>query len=223
MIFNEDIIFIHIGKTGGSSCAKYLLSNLKPPVYNCHTFAVEETSRINSNHIIALPNISRHCTLSEAILFINNYNGRVLSDFKKVIAVIRHPYTIEYSFYKHLQKPKARAKRSKNASLLELADGDFGTFIEKAGFHRHGTAQHDFFCVDNKIPDNLELVRFENLSEDFPRSVCDFVKKDIEYEFPHVNRTNYQSNDKKELSDKYKKMIYLKHKYMFDSGLYSVY
>ena len=102
MIFNEDLIFIHIGKTGGLSCARYLLFNLQRPVYNCHFHARVETLRLGLLGVESLQSVNRHCSLEEALELVASVDGRQLHDFQKVVAVIRHPYTLEMSFYRHL-------------------------------------------------------------------------------------------------------------------------
>jgi len=221
MIFNDNMIFIHIGKTGGMSCSNYLLKNLNGNVYNCHDKAFEEMAKWPIDGIIPKSGIARHCTLAEALKFIEQVNGKQLADFKKVVVVIRHPFTLEYSFYKHLQKPKVKELRKKNPKLIELAEGNFKNFVEKAGYHRKGCPQEAFFLLDNKIPPCIAFVRFEQLNTDFPRIVAPFTKTGDSSSFPHTNRTNYQSKIDQELTEEVRYLIYQKHKFMFDSGLYS--
>jgi len=219
MIFNNDLIFIHIGKTGGLSCSEYLLHNLQPPVYNCHREALNEM--IKTDGIVPRTDVGRHCTLAEALDYIGQLNGKQLKDFAKVVAVIRHPYTLEYSFYKHLQKPSVRERRKSPPHLLELAKGDFKTFVERAGYHRPDHTQDDFVRLGNEIPICVEFIKFEQLTVAFPQAVSRFFRKGAHASLPHHNRTEYQSNIGKELTDDVKELIYQKHKFMFDSGLYS--
>ena len=221
MIFNNDLIFIHIGKTGGMSCSDYLLHNLLPPVYNCHHEAFIQMKQLKIDGIIPKPEINRHCTLMEALDYIQQFNGKELRDFAKVVAVIRHPYTLEYSFYKHLQKQRVRERRKNSTRLLELADGTFKAFVEKAQHHRKDHTQDDFVRLGNEIPSCVELVKFEQLNVAFPEAVSRFFRKEVVYPFPHLNHTEYQTNICKELTDDVKELIYQKHKFMFDSGLYS--
>ena len=203
------------------SCADYLLHTLQPPVYHCNHEVFALTKYLKMDGIVPIPDIDRHCTLREALDFIGQFNGKQLRDFAKVVAVIRHPYTLEYSFYKHLQKPRVRERRKNETRLLELANGDFKTFVEKAEYHREGHTQDDFVRLGNEIPSCVELVRFEQLPVAFPEAVSRFIRKEGGYPFPHHNRTAYQSNICKELTDDVKELIYQKHKFMFDSGLYS--
>jgi len=221
MVFNNDLIFIHIGKTGGLSCSAYLINNLQPPVFNCHKEVFVAMKMLKVDSIIPRADIDRHCTLAEALEYIQKLNGKQLKDFKKVVAVIRHPYTLEYSFYKHLQKTAVRMRRKQNSRAIELANGDFKTFLAKAGYHRNNLTQDDYVRVDNQIPSCVELVRFEQLSAAFPKAVSPFIRKGAMYPFPHFNCTKYQAKIRKELTDEVKELIYQKHKFMFDSGLYS--
>jgi len=221
VVFNKDLIFIHIGKTGGMSCANYLLHNLKKPIYNCHHDVFDEMKRLKMSNVIPKPDIFRHCTLTEALDHISQINGKQLKDFSKVVAVIRHPYSLEYSFYNHLQKPHVRERRKDETHLLELADCDFKTFVEKAEHHRKDHTQDDFVRVGNKIPTNVALIRYEQLNVAFPEAVSRFCKKKHAYPFPHYNRTEYKSNIRNELTEEVKELIYQKHKFLFDNGFYS--
>ena len=221
MIFTRDLIFIHIGKTGGMSCADYLLHNLQPPIHSCSHESMAEAEAVKLDGLIPIPDVHRHCTLAEALEFIARFNGQPLSRFSKVVAVIRHPYTLEYSFYRHLQKPRVRALRWDEPNLLTLADGDFRTFVEQADYHREGHPQEAFVRLGNDIPDAVELVSLEELAEAFPRAVSPFLKPEAAYPFPHHNRTEYDEELGAVLTDDVRALLYRKHRFMFDSGLYS--
>lgn len=240
MIFNDDLIFIHIGKTGGSSCASYLLHNIRPPIYNCHIKSIDEMKQLNIDGVIPKTDIGRHSTLAEALEYINLNTGKNLDDFRKVLAVIRHPYTLEYSLYKHLQKASVRKRRKANTKILKLANGNFKDFVKYAGHHRGNFTQDAFVRVNNEIPDCVELVRFETLKESFLKAVSPFIRDNpvpmritLRYfvsslirrhtidSFPHLNSTRYQHSIYEILTDDIEELIYQKHKFMFDSGLYS--
>jgi len=245
MIFNDEIIFIHIGKTAGMSCSRYLLHNLKPPVYNCHNTAAAETEKIGVPGVIPCEDIKmhRHSTLTEALQYIEKFNGKQLEDFRKVFAVIRHPFSLEFSVYNHLKKPHVKELRKDYPSFSQLAEGPFIDFIKKGGYHRPKTPPDQFFRLNGEVPANVELIRFEEIAESFPKAVAPFVKKDCNYPFPLRNVTHYKTNvwsilynfiklDTKrklyqrkmlecELTDEAKELIINKYKYMFDSGLYS--
>jgi len=220
MVFNQNLIFIHIGKTGGMSCTRYLLEHLELPVYNGSKSAEEFSNAPKLKRATPLTDIHRHCTLAEALKFIRTFCGKTLGDFKKVIAVIRHPYTLEYSYYRHIQKPHILEKNRNNPYTAKLAKADFKTFINMSGYHRRNHPQESFFLLENQVPDSLELVRFEELSTTFPAVVAPFIHEQANRTFPGLNQTNYATDIEEHLSPEIKKLIYEKHKYMFDSGLY---
>jgi hypothetical protein len=226
VIFNDEMIFIHIGKTGGMSCSHYLLRALKPPVYYCHGAALSQQRLLDQPGLILRDDVGRHCTLREGLEFIARLNGKGLDDFRKVVAVIRHPYTLEYSYYRHLQKPKARRLRKGRSrrpdgtpSALALAEGDFRTFVEHAGYHRPNHPQEKFFRLKGRVPDKLELVRFEELSTAFPEAVQPFCRDEV-IDFPHRNQSAYGADFSKVMTDDVRALIHEKHRYMFDQGYY---
>ena len=224
MIFNENFIFIHIGKTGGMSCSEYLLNNLKPPVFNCHVDALKEVVPYNPKDVTPLTGIGRHSTLAEALRFIGKENGKMLADFEKVVAVVRHPYSIEYSYYQHLRKPQIKERRRKRSPhLVDLAEGDFKTFVEHAGYHRDGASQDSFFRIDGDVPENVELLKFEELAAALPIAIAPFKKAGPEHPFPHRNKSKYQTELSKLLTPEVEELIYQKHRFMFDNDIYQRY
>lgn len=223
MIFNDEVLYIHIGKTGGKSCAEYLLRNLKTPVYNCHETADREIIRLQLEGVIPCTDTNRHWTLSESLDYIKVKTGKSICEFKKILAVVRHPFSLEYSFYRHLQKPRVRAHRANTDPLLvHLADGSFEQFVRWSGYHVAHTRQEDFLTWDNKMPEILDVIKFEELTEKFPAAVAPFFKTDVIEEFPHLNRTDYDELLKDFLTDDVKAALYRKHRFMFDSGLYAL-
>jgi hypothetical protein len=221
MIFNDQLMFIHIGKTGGSSCAEYLIHNLRGPAYDCHAEADRELAPLGIEGVYPLTQFRRrHATLAEAGEYVREFDGRMLAGFAKIVAVIRHPYTLEYSHYRYMQLPAVRERERHNPGLLERTSGDFRDFVARAGYHRANTRQEDYFLLDGAIPGNVELVRYEELAAAFPRAVDAFLKPDAAFAFPHSNRTGYSTRVHAELTEEVEALIYRKHQYMFDSGLY---
>ncbi|GAB5451925.1 MAG: hypothetical protein Hals2KO_22530 [Halioglobus sp.] len=217
MIFNDDIVFIHIGKTGGMSCASYLLQSLKPPIYNCHAEAAEEGDTLARDGIIPLVTVNRHCTLRAANEHILRLTGRSALDRQKIIAVIRNPYELEYSFYRHLQKPEVIARRrAKAPALLALAQGNFRDFALGAGYHRENLRQEDYFLLDDELPETLQIVRYENLESAFTAAVAPYLMEGVAVEFPRLNRSGEGGALASVLDTETRHIIYRKHRYVFD-------
>jgi hypothetical protein len=145
-----------------------------------------------------------------------------LVELKKILVVIRHSLTLEYSFYQHLQKPHVRQRRKNNPEVLRLGDGNFSDFIRHAGYHREGMPQEAFFLIDGTRPENLELIRFESLEADFTRALRPFIKADACAKFPHLNVSQPRSPLHELINDEVLELIYEKHRFMFDSGLYDL-
>jgi hypothetical protein len=219
MIFNDEIVFIHNGKTGGMSCSKYLLSVLKPPIYNCHVDALKiPPPQMAAGEVIPITTIGRHCTLTVASELIQRITQKPVSDRKKVFVVIRNPYTLEYSYYRHLQKPRVIERRIReNPELIKLAQGNFKEFSRKSGYHQPGVRQEDYFLVEGKMPRNIEIIKHENLEHSFKAAVSPFVKVGAEAYFPHLNKSGGEEELIALLDDELKEIIYQKHQYIFDN------
>jgi len=224
MIFNDRLLFIHNGKTGGRSCAQVLLEKLRYPIFNCHQDAEREAKRKNLDpKITAVTNCSLHSTLRESRPIVRAALGMEIDAFDKILVVIRHPFTLEFSFYKHLRKARVRERRRlTQPELLVLADGNFRDFVEHAPFHRADHPQEAFFLIDEKIPPNVQLIRFENLAAEFLEAVRPYVRDGVDLTMPHINRTDYDEDLAGLLTEEVKELLRRKHRYMFDSGLYSM-
>ncbi len=220
MIFNDRLMFIHIGKTGGSSCSDFLIHNLQGPAWNCHADADLELAPLAMEGMLSRTDIKRHCTLAEAATYVHALDGRRLSDFERIVAVIRDPYTLEYSHYHYMRLPAVREREKGNPALLERTSGDLLDFVRRAGYHRKDTPQEGYFLVDGGLPPNVRLVRYEQLEHEFREAVAPFLRPDAAFPFPHANRTGYSSRVEEVITEEIEMLIYAKHRYMFDSGLY---
>ncbi|MEM6606528.1 MAG: hypothetical protein AAF671_12260 [Pseudomonadota bacterium] len=225
MIFSERLLFIHIGKTGGMSCSDYLLRSLTGPVWNCHQEADHDQSRLSRKDITSVAGLNRHCTLEAASRFLKENFDRRLEDFDKIVAVFRHPYSLEYSWYRHLQKPDVRERRRAQGELLELAQGDFEEFVRGSGYHRRGLTQERYVQIGGHMPPNVSIVRFENLGAEFLEQVRTFT--DVEESnqgdarFPLLNSTVYEVELDSVLTSSVKSAIQSKHPFVFETGFYA--
>ncbi len=222
MIITEDIVFIHIAKTGGMSCADFLLRNLSPPIYNCYVPLVKKPKQSMLPGVTMVTDVGRHIPLRKARPHIQRLTGKSIEEMGKILAIIRHPFTLEYSFFRHLQKPLIIKRRMKGSpELVKLAQGDFKTFVVKSGYLRPGAPQEDYFLIDGEAPSNLELIRFEELSIAFPKAVREYAAADGEAEFPKLNSSGGSTELQALLDEETRELIYKKHRYMFDAGHYN--
>lgn len=222
MVISQDMVFIHIAKTGGMSCADFLLKHLRPPLYNCFIPAIKKPKITSLPGVTTVTDLGRHIPLREAAPHVQRLTGKSIREVDKILAIIRHPFTLEYSYFRHLQRPFIAKQRQKGSpELVKLAQGDFKTFVKEAGYLRPGSPQEDYFLIDGERPDNLQLIRFEELSSTFPAAVKDYLVARCESEFPALNASGPSTELQSLLDEETRELIYKKHRYMFDEGYYS--
>ena len=210
MVFNKDVLFIHLGKTGGMSVTDYLCNTLEPPVYHVLPQShLEKSKPLGYEQMI--PG-NRHGSLSVAQEIIAPYNLK-LADFKMIFVVVRNPFDLHFSYFKHLKKPhvfKRLSENPKHKNLLDTAMGDYDTFAQKDFVHYNGMLTA-FFEIDGKRPVNLQIGKFEELATKVPELVRPYAVND--YPFPHRNKSSDNSVQPQKLSDK--AIAAIKHKYYY--------
>ncbi len=210
MVFNKDVLFIHLGKTGGMSVTDYLCNTLEPPVYHVVQASEFNTSFTIFNEII-IP-WKRHANLVETANFLKE-RAIELSDFKVVFIIVRNPLDLDLSYYKHLNTPlfvKSLAGNPANQKLLEIASGEYEKFAKETFVHYNGSLC-DFFEIKGKMPENLQILRFEDLAEAVPKLVKPFAVKEML--FPHHNKSVEIKNQSDKLSDE--ALISIRDKYHY--------
>lgn len=216
MIFNRDILFIHLGKTGGISVANYLCQVLRPPVVS--VVRHDEFHKLKqSGHEIMIP-WKRHANLKEAAKFLEGKNIQ-LSDFKWIIVVIRDPVDLGFSYYKHLRNPQYLKRLSRNRlnqERLAAAQKDYDFFACQPFTHHRGKLK-DYFEIDGQIPKNMKIVRFENLAEEITEITKPYSIKDIR--FPHLNESP-ENLARPKLSQQAIEHIKRKYHWIYDKGFY---
>src|SRR5215207_7488423 len=103
MVFSEDVLFLHVPKTGGVSVAHYLLRALRPPIHYVIPGHLGLADRPGYIHIPDTP----HRNLERTWEFLRE-RGIELADFKAIIAVIRNPYDLAVSNYAYQQQERLR-------------------------------------------------------------------------------------------------------------------
>jgi hypothetical protein len=210
MVFNQNVLFIHLGKTGGMSVTDYLCNTLKPPVYHVLPQSHLENSK-PLGYEQRIPG-NRHGSLSVAQEIIATYNLK-LADFNLIFVIARNPFDLDFSYFKHLRKPhvfKRLSENPKNKNLLDAAMGNYEAFTQRDFVHYIGMLSA-FFEIDGKRPENLQIVKFEELATKVPELVRPYVVND--YTFPHRNKSSDNSVQPQKLS--IKAIAAIKHKYYY--------
>ena len=214
MLFNQNLLFLHVPKTGGMAVTQKLLDVLPKPIY----YALPEGAKNkvhNPPEIIAIAG-KRHGNLRQAQDWLKDYD-KTLASFTKIVATIRNPYAMEVSryFYLRLDRPWDRGK----AQTIAL-NSDFETFaIESPYFGRKLSRVEEYFLVDGKMPQNMAIIKQEQLDEDLKRVLAELNLT--------LNGTVRKQNGTKHadyheyLTPSAEAAIYRRYQWLFDAGFYS--
>ncbi len=192
------------------SVTKYLGKVLKPPVY--YVVSKDEKTDGLSTDKIKYLHWNRHGNLVEAQEFLLE-SGIKLSDFKLILIIVRNPFQMDLSFYKHLKTKRyyeTLAKNSLNEKLLNAALSDYKSFAKQPFTHYKGNLK-DYFEIEGKKPANLKVVKFETLSTEIPELIEPFSIKNCP--FPHENKSDPYKESNIELS--IQEILSIKRKYFW--------
>ena len=213
MLFNQDLLFLHVPKTGGMAVTQKLLDVLPKPIY----YALPEGAKNkvhNPPEIIAVAG-KRHGNLQQAREWVAEY-GKTLASFKKIIANVRNPYAMEVSryFYLRLGHPWDRGKAQKIA-----LDSDFETFaVQSPYFGRKSSLVQHYFLIDGKIPNNLVVIKHEQLHSDLAKVLAE-LNITLDSSITKVNSTKH-ADYHQYLTPKAETAIYQRYQWLFDAGFY---
>jgi hypothetical protein len=239
VLFDERLLFVHVPKTGGVSITKFLIDNLPGKM-----FLVEEKDQPDASirlparvraklgvksllkrwglwlpRSVTIIEGSPHARLLQAEACLTKL-GRRLGDFRAILAVVRNPYDLEVSRYHFLRKgwhgvnDVARGPEQKFA-----LDGSFEQFALKAPFHGRLPARIEaWYEIDGRMPENLRIVRFENLEEEFRRAVGEFCPTAAS--LPRLNASDHEPYASY-LTPVSEEAIYKKYRWLFDRNFYA--
>lgn len=208
MIFNKDIVFIHVPKAAGNSITQYLRSTLARPIYDT---GVPIHPKVDYQGIVRLPEHS-HYTLEAARALLAK-QGFDIAKHPLIVAVMRNPYAMDVSRYHYLRKNKEYDRGSDQTLALS---SDFETFAVKSGNHHDSIEK--YFLLDGKIPPNLQIVRFSHLQQDLGMAFKR-VGMDAYVQLPHANRSKH-GNPFFYYTKKAEEGVYKRYQWLFDMGFY---
>lgn len=238
MLFNDDILFLHVPKAAGTSVTSFLIANLpgivtvtEPPDRPDPRVAIPAAGRLRLSlrrlrrraGLLVRPSLkvidgTRHENLRQATELLARL-GRKLEDFRILIAVIRNPYDLEVSRYHFFRRGYHGMKGVAHELAEELAQaGDFTEFALRAPYHGQLPARiEDWYEIDGRMPDNLRIVRYEHLAADLDRIVSE--RYAIKTALPRLNATQHAPYASY-LTTETEEAIYRKYRWLFDRGFY---
>lgn len=210
MVFNDNVLFIHVPKTAGMSLTQALPKSL-PGIVNITSPNGDNKLHGKVRHLKG----KRHGYLVDAQSFLIS-RKRALEQFSLILAVTRNPYEMELSRYNYLRLGHSWDKGK--AQKLALA-GNFEEFAVNAPLFGWNPSKIEYYyTIGGAKPVNMKIVRFENLSSDLDIALCDYIENPLS--IPHENKTK-KTDYKDQLNKKIEVAIYNKYKWVFDSGMYS--
>lgn len=189
MIFNDDVLYCHIPKTGGISTRIFIKQNLAGA---CDFFLDDS------------PFPDEHVPLRD----VEKWTDRPLDSFKLVLAVVREPYEQVLSQWVHWRDSYARGGRhvcemtaAVNPTMAHwMLDPywHFGYFYEQ---RRNGLSDQEalkkvfrlsyypyWLTVDDEFPANLTMVPYANLRNGVLAALAPFLPSKATG-FPHKNKS----------------------------------
>lgn len=220
MLFNKDVLYLHVPKTGGNSMTKYLAETLSGPIYYVRKKPIRAEPRFDDPdviHIFGRP----HDDLAAAKDRLEGY-GLNLETMPLILTTIRNPYDMEVSAYCFL-RPTVSPDPSKVGEWQRIAMTlDFSEYISNRFNNNRITGMKDlksYYYIEGNKPVNMTITRFENLVDDAKSALSSIgIEKDAN--FPWINRSSnrdYVSYYTPETEE----IVYQNHRWIFDQGYYS--
>ncbi|MCH7788290.1 MAG: hypothetical protein IH940_02500 [Acidobacteria bacterium] len=212
MIFNEEVLFLHVPKTGGMSVTEFLLRRLPTPVTFTAPEASDEPGRAR------FLQGRRHETLAEAASLLS-YRGVDIDDFGLILATMRNPYELEVSRYHYLRLDN---EWDDNESRRLALENEFPVYLRQAGFFGSAPPRFErYYQLAGRVPANLRILRFESLESDLCRHIAPFVSDRPRENYLEVENATEHSPYWEHYDAEAEELCYQRHRWLFDSGYFA--
>ena len=211
MILSDQLIFVHIGKTAGTTLTNALLRILPGDVHAIGK--IESMPETTAGRIIQVAG-NHHATLAEAqpaLWF--RYNGVAPDQWPLILAVIRNPYDRAHSLYAWTQQiSDLGAERT-------LTHQGFSSYVMQRRNRRGGPywPVSAYLLIRETLPPTVRLIRYENLAEEFAALTAELGLE--HHELPLLNASRHGSY-RDELTPEAEEEIFLHENWLFTGGYY---
>jgi hypothetical protein len=212
MIYNDDVLFLHIPKTAGKSLALGLVETIRRPIVCRVPPGTEAMLRDNLDlEGVEVERSNGHENLRYAERTLP-HRGRSVSDFKMILVVIRNPYDLMVSNYHFMRETYEHNSDKANFALAHQSD--FETYASTVSFF---PVERWLTTADGTQPENLRILRFETLQADFSSALGE-----LGHDAPDLPTVNVSEHDHftTYLTPASELGIYEKFRYLFDQGYY---
>jgi hypothetical protein len=238
MLFNDELLFLHVPKAAGTSVTSYLIRSLPGQITltePADRLAASDRVSVFARAKLGLRRLRRHAgllrrpqlkliegtrheNLREASEVLRRM-GRRLEDFRMILAIVRNPYELEVSRYHFFRRGHFGVQGLAHELAEELAQaGDFATFARLAPYHGRLPGRiEEWFEIDSSIPQNLRILRFENLQHELAAAVDALGCRRVP--LPNLN-TSVHGPYTDYMTREIEQAIYEKFRWPFDRGFY---
>ena len=183
---NENILFIHIPKTGGSSLELYFKSKFQIPLDNKSLYLFLEENNKNN---IEINSSLQHLTYKTILKYEKEFN----IDFNniKIITIVRNPYERIISDFFFLHKININTSKEEVFDIIK-------TYLLSDNLDNHNLPQYVFITNDNKeLIADLHILHTETLTTDMHNlGYEDFnTYTNVNVNKEKVDYYNYLNND----------------------------
>ncbi len=212
MIFNREVLFLHVPKTAGKSITQSLGATLARPLWAYVPVGTERSLRsLPDVEGITFERSSGHEGVSKAFQTMTELGLRP-RDLQMILLVIRRPYDLMVSNYHFMREQYENNVGRENFELARTLG--FEDWIEQVRF----ADMSRFFLVHQRSqPAQLRVLRYEHLAEEYAAAMAS-----IGYEpapLPHLNASTHPDAEEL-LTPRAEAAIYEKFQYLFDNGYY---
>lgn len=210
MLWNKDLLFLHIPKTAGKSLTKAFVQTLERPV-TCFVSKgqIQELADCDQTGLTIRQGLG-HEDMETTGRILAEYD-KPLDSFKVIVVGLRNPYDMMVSTYFFMRKTYEDNRDRINFQIA--VENNFEDFAVKAEV----VPLESWMTIAGKRPSNLWVIRYEDLQKDFDRLAEEFGFKSIK--LPHLNPSSHD-HYLKYLTERSEIAIYNKFKYLFDNGFY---
>lgn len=212
MIFNREVLFLHVPKTAGKSITQSLAATLARPLWAYVPVGTERSLRtLPDVEGIHFERSSGHEGVSKAYQTMTAL-GLHPRQLRMILLVVRRPYDLMVSNYHFMREQYENNVGRDNFELAVRLD--FTEWVEQVRF---ADVSRYFLVHQRERPTSLRVLRYEHLASDYADAMAS-----VGYDpapLPHLNASTHPDAEEL-LTPTAEAAIYEKFRYLFDEGYY---